>query len=288
MFDRETWLFINSFTPLLTALGTVAAVLVSIVLIYLYRRASRPDIRVSTSITSEPLPGKLFFRISVVNHSRKAVVKSIVWWCRGFGRRRQGWFVPPRNIYSYSTELPCDLDFAQEVVTRTRQGFKVPAPGVARIGAAHCSLPACWRDYEYWPVFRGSTGPTNAGSYPRVPRNGGGAQAPCSKLANLGLTNRSPAWGRWLGARRQAEQHPVPVELQELIERRAQPFPGVLVLFCDGQHAGPRENLPPRVELSSLRGFNGSQPRQPVEDLRLLLFEGGDLHVQTPGVRISS
>ena len=114
MFDRETWLFINSFTPLLTALGTVAAVLVSIVLIYLYRRASRPDIRVSTSITSEPLPGKLFFRISVVNHSRKAVVKSIVWWSRGFGRRRQGWFVPPRNIYSYSTELPCDLDFAQE------------------------------------------------------------------------------------------------------------------------------------------------------------------------------
>ena len=114
LFDRETWLFINSFTPLLTALGTVAAVLVSIVLIYLYRRASRPDIRVSTSITSEPLPGKLFFRISVVNHSRKAVVKSIVWWSRGFGRRRQGWFVPPRNIYSYSTELPCDLDFAQE------------------------------------------------------------------------------------------------------------------------------------------------------------------------------
>ena len=111
MFDRETWLFINSFAPLLAALGPVAVVLVSI---YLYRRASRPDIRVSTSITSEPLPGKLFFRISVVNHSRKAVVKSIVWWSRGFGRRRQGWFVPPRNIYSYSTEFPCDLDFAQE------------------------------------------------------------------------------------------------------------------------------------------------------------------------------
>ena len=111
LFDRETWLFINSFTPLLAALGTVAAVLVSI---YLYRRASRPDIRISTSITSEPLPGKLFFRISAVNHSRKAVVKSIVWWSRGFGRRRQGWFVPPRNLYSYSTELPCDLGFAQE------------------------------------------------------------------------------------------------------------------------------------------------------------------------------
>ena len=97
MFDRETWLFINSFAPWLAALGTVAAVIVSL---YLARRASQPDIRVFANLISwfgQLLPKKTFFRISVVNHSRKAVVNTIQWCSLGFGRRKQGWIMLPPN-----------------------------------------------------------------------------------------------------------------------------------------------------------------------------------------------
>ena len=188
LFDRETWLFINSFTPLLAALGTVAAVLVSI---YLYRRASRPDIRISTSITSEPLPGKLFFRISAVNHSRKAVVKSIVWWSRGFGRRRQGlvcaatkpllilngapmrsglrpgsaFLFPIETFHNHGKSL---LEHVRDSKFPRRVALVLERRTIRRLRVGVITNTG--------PVFRGSTGPKNAGSYPRVHRNGGGAQ----------------------------------------------------------------------------------------------------------------
>ena len=119
MFDRETWLFINSFAPWLAALGTVAAVIVSL---YLARRALRLDIRVFAQIvaTFGMEPSEEFFKIGVVNHGRKAVVSQIVWWSLGFGRRKQFWIVPPpKNLLStelqslLSTGLPCELDFGK-------------------------------------------------------------------------------------------------------------------------------------------------------------------------------
>ena len=42
------------------------------------------------------------------------------------------------------------------------------------------------------------------------------------------------------------------------------------------EHTGPCEDLPPRVALPFLGRFNGPQPRDPVSDLLLLLFELGD------------
>ena len=113
MFDRETWLFINSFAPWLAALGTVAAVIVSL---FLARRASRPDIRVFTNLISlfgQEIPKKVCVQINAVNHSRKAVVNTIAWWSLGFGRREQGWIVLPPDD-PRSTKLPCELDFSGE------------------------------------------------------------------------------------------------------------------------------------------------------------------------------
>ena len=111
MFDRETWLFINSFAPWLAALGTVAAVIVSL---YLARRALRLDIRVFAQIvaTFGMEPREELFRIGVVNHGRKAVVSQLVWWPLGFGRRMHWIVLPPRN--HLSTELPCELDFGEK------------------------------------------------------------------------------------------------------------------------------------------------------------------------------
>ena len=116
MFDRETWLFINSFAPWLAALGTVLAVIVSL---RLARRISRPDIRVFIRLISlfgQEIPKKFFVQIDAVNHSRKAVVNTIAWWSwrpLGFGRRKQGWIVLPLHD-PHSTTLPCELDFGKE------------------------------------------------------------------------------------------------------------------------------------------------------------------------------
>ena len=111
MFDRETWLFINSFAPWLAALGTVAAVIVSL---HLARRASRLDIKVFAQIvaTFGMEPSEELLKIGVVNHGRKAVVSQIAWLSLGFGRRKKLWLVlPPNN--RLSTRLPCELDFGK-------------------------------------------------------------------------------------------------------------------------------------------------------------------------------
>ena len=112
LFDKETWLFINSFAPWLAALGTVAAVIVSL---YLARRALQLDIRVFAQIvgTFGMEPSEELFRIGVVNHGRKAVVSLIVWGSLGFGRRKHLWIVPPQK-HPLSTGLPCELDFGKK------------------------------------------------------------------------------------------------------------------------------------------------------------------------------
>ena len=112
MSDQTTWLFINSFAPWLAALGTVASVIVSL---YLALRASRSDIRVFICIIQlfDSDPKEKLLQISAVNHSRKAVVKTIMWRSLGcFGRRKQDWIVQPLD--PRSTKLPCDLGFGEE------------------------------------------------------------------------------------------------------------------------------------------------------------------------------
>ena len=108
MFDRETWLFINSFAPWLAALGTVAAVIVSL---YLSRRASRLDIRVFTRIILSTANEQIF-QLHAVNHNREAIVSTVAWWSLGFGRQKQTWiFSPPDE--TFSAMLPCELGFGK-------------------------------------------------------------------------------------------------------------------------------------------------------------------------------
>ena len=117
--DRETWRFLNTFAPWLSALGTLAAVITSL---YLARRAARLDIRVSASIVRMGVPGQQpwheYFKIRVVNHGREAVVIAVAWWLRfnwlaGTGLPKN-WLVLTGPDDDYSTRLPARLDFGEE------------------------------------------------------------------------------------------------------------------------------------------------------------------------------
>jgi len=114
MFDRETWRFINTFAPWLSAVGSLAAVVVSL---YLARRNTRLDLRVFPALARVGIPGQKntwenFFQIRVVNHGgRDAVVNGVGWWWRGFPRRN--WLhLPPDNVYS--AQVPKKLAFGEE------------------------------------------------------------------------------------------------------------------------------------------------------------------------------
>ena len=74
---------------------------------------------------------------------------------------------------------------------------------------------------------------------------------------------------------RQVEQCPVLGLGQESIEDLFEVPRGGRVPVGAIEHTGPREDLPPRVALPFLGGFNGPQLRDPVGDLLLLLFERG-------------
>jgi len=80
--DRTTWEFINSFSPWLAALGTIAAVIVSL---YLARRDKRIRLEVSTGVRLMVTPGMkgkhpeyLTIRIVNIGH-REAQVINIGW-----------------------------------------------------------------------------------------------------------------------------------------------------------------------------------------------------------------
>ena len=55
VFDQETWLFINSFAPWISAFGTIAAVIVAL---YLSIREKRVRLRVSAGYRLLIIPGQ--------------------------------------------------------------------------------------------------------------------------------------------------------------------------------------------------------------------------------------
>ena len=112
--DQDTWRFINTFAPWLSAFGSLLAVVTSL---RLARRASRLDLRVNLAIVKMGVPGQAapwqeFLQVRVVNHSREAVVKGIQWWVAW---SKQQWIVlPPAD--AYSTKIPARLDFGEEAL----------------------------------------------------------------------------------------------------------------------------------------------------------------------------
>lgn len=114
MFDRETWRFINTFAPWLSALGTLTAVIVSL---YLARRASRLDVRVFPAIVMVGVQGQQpwveYVQVRVVNHGRPAIIKGVGWWLRGIPRQNWLWLEPANPL---STKLPATLNFGEEAL----------------------------------------------------------------------------------------------------------------------------------------------------------------------------
>ena len=113
--DRETWRFINSFAPWFSALGTLAAVIVSL---YLARRAARPKIGVSVAITRMAKPGQStddlppFLRIGVVNRGfREVVLIGVMWKQLGWRKQR---YVDWSPANAYSKQLPTKLQHGEE------------------------------------------------------------------------------------------------------------------------------------------------------------------------------
>jgi hypothetical protein len=116
MIDRETWRFVNTFAPWLSALGTLTAVIVSL---YLARRSARLDVRVSAAIMRIVTvgmggPQPEFLQIRTVNHGgRDAVINGIGWRLLAIPRRH--WIVlAPHN--EYSAKLPVKLSFGEEAI----------------------------------------------------------------------------------------------------------------------------------------------------------------------------
>ncbi len=114
MFDKETWRFINTFAPWLSALGTILAVVVSL---YLARRSTRLDVRVFPALVNiftpgQPGPHPEFFQVRAVNHGGRDVIINGVGW-RLVGLARRNWLVLPSGN-PYSAKTPAKLAFGEE------------------------------------------------------------------------------------------------------------------------------------------------------------------------------
>ena len=122
--DRESWQFINTFAPWLSALGTLGAVVVSLWLAH-RRMSIRLKVSAGHRITVgqgiKPYPEHLL--ISVVNDSvRKARLAGIGW---KIGWIKKRYAVQNTDINLYSIRIPVDLDESEEAK------FFIPLKGEA-------------------------------------------------------------------------------------------------------------------------------------------------------------
>lgn len=108
--DKDTWEFVNTFAPWLSAMGTFASVIVSL---YLARK-SRPSIRVSAGIYSlvgmgqRVGDGEQFLAVIATNVGFSPVTITGVIWQIGFGRKRKFLQIP--SYHPASAELPKKLE----------------------------------------------------------------------------------------------------------------------------------------------------------------------------------
>lgn len=113
--EFETWKFINSFSPWLSAAGTTAS---AIVALYLARRSSMVKLRVTTGIYRLIAEGQRFsngighLQIEATNVGfREAKIQGILW-KTGFLRRQKYVQIPPRD--PHSTKLPSKLEYGDK------------------------------------------------------------------------------------------------------------------------------------------------------------------------------
>ena len=105
--DKETWRFINTFAPWLSALGTISAVIVSL---YLATKNRRLDLKVTASVQTlvhAGMPTRDYVTISVVNlGGREATIMAIGW---QFGLLRKKHLFQLPGLPIFSTKLPARL-----------------------------------------------------------------------------------------------------------------------------------------------------------------------------------
>ena len=111
MLDRETWTFVNTFAPWLSAVGTIAAVVVSL---YLAQRSGKIKIRVSCGIYRVAGYGQSlaaapeYLQIRAVNHGfREATIQGIMWQYGKWRTKQKLVMAPPVN--PLSARLPARL-----------------------------------------------------------------------------------------------------------------------------------------------------------------------------------
>ena len=106
MFDQETWLFINTFAPWLSALATFSAVLVSL---YLATKDRRVTLKVSAGvrILVSPQTKLECADVSVVNIGRREVTVKSIGWQFGLFRTTSIFQLPSGN--PLSSQLPIRL-----------------------------------------------------------------------------------------------------------------------------------------------------------------------------------
>jgi hypothetical protein len=108
VFEREVWLFINSFADWLSALGTIAAVITAL---YLARRDSRISLRVLAGIRML-LGGNLptdrvheFVCLEITNVGRRQARVSNIYFRDGFPWGSKFVMIPPKNIFSSAVPI---------------------------------------------------------------------------------------------------------------------------------------------------------------------------------------
>src|SRR5436190_14573379 len=114
--DRETWRFINSFAPWLSALGTISAVIVSL---YLALRTARVRLQIVSGIYHVARIGQTLaqsakvIQIRAINTGfREVTIQGIMWRHIGLFRRQNYVTVPPAD--PESSKLPKKITYGDE------------------------------------------------------------------------------------------------------------------------------------------------------------------------------
>ncbi|HQM44154.1 MAG TPA: hypothetical protein PLI72_10475 [Smithellaceae bacterium] len=121
--DRESWQFINTFAPWLSALGTLGVVVVSLWLAF---RGMPTRIKVSAGnriIVGGIRPYPDYLVISIVNVGQRKVRITGIGWKIGWFKKSYAMQNP--DINPFSSSIPVDLDESQEAK------FLIPLKGEA-------------------------------------------------------------------------------------------------------------------------------------------------------------